>query len=162
MKGSKEITIALISAGTTLAATLIPLIWNSVASYFSKHLSSRREILKGRWEGQAEDFYVEDSRKHPVTFSVRMNFTKVGRSIRADAVLVEVGAPDDEVEFSGAFYNDDFLHLSYRNKNRVAKQQGVVVFAINPQGEVLTGFYSGYSARRETIVSGTLRLTKRT
>jgi hypothetical protein len=162
MQMPKEVVAALIAAAASLTVAFVPLIWNAVTAHLAKHLSSRRNVLKGRWEGLGVDFFVEDSRKEAVRFEVRMEFTVVGRTIRATAVLVEVGVPDDEVECTGAFYNDDYLHLSYRNKNHAAKQQGVLVIALNSQGTGLTGFYSGYSSRRETIVSGRIDLSKRT
>ena len=46
-----------------------------------------------------------------------MNFTSLERNIKATATLKESESKDGEMEFSGAFYKDDYLQLSYRNKN---------------------------------------------
>ena len=157
-----EIAAAMIGAGATILAAGMPLSWTAFSNRRARHLSARRDALLGRWEGKGSDYYVEDSHKPQVTFTAVMTFTAVGHTVKADSVLrVPSPAEKDEICLFGMFYNDDYLQLSYYNKNLVRKQLGVVVLRLTPDGSTLRGYYTGFSPRRETIVAGTIVLEKR-
>jgi hypothetical protein len=145
----KEIVAAIIGAGGGILAAVLPLTWTALAKRRGIHLSDRRGALLGRWEGQGTDNYVEDSRKPLFKFELIMDFQEAGRTIKADAVL------------SGVFYNEDYLQLSYYNKNLARKQLGVAVLRLGPDGNTLSGYYSGFSPIRETIVAGSILMEKK-
>ena len=156
-----DIASALIGAGATLCATTIPLAVRSYSERRSRHLSARRDALLGRWEGTAEDYYVEDSRKPKMDFKAVMTFDGVGPTVKARATLTYADGQVDEISLFGMFYNDDYLQLSYYNKDLARKQLGVVVLRLDPNGSTLRGYYTGFSPRRETIVAGTIQLLKK-
>jgi len=146
-----------------LLAAAVPFALTAFADRRAKHLSARRSVLLGRWEGEGSDYYVEDSRKPKVTFRVVMTFTTVGHTVKGNAALhiPDLGEADDKLFLFGMFYNDDYLQLSYYNENLARKQLGVVVLGITPDGDALKGYYTGFSPRRETIVAGTIALAKK-
>jgi len=156
-----EIISALIGAGATLCATTIPLAVKSYSERRSKHLSARRHALLDRWEGTAEDYYVEDSQKTKMGFAAVITFDAVGPTVKAHAVLTYDDGQADQISLVGMFYNDDYLQLSYYNKNLALKQLGVVVLRLDPDGSTLSGYYTGFSPRRQTIVAGTIKLLKK-
>jgi hypothetical protein len=162
----REIAAAMIGAGATILAAAVPVSWTALANRRAKHLSKRRDALLGRWEGKGSDYYVEDSQKPQITFVAVMTFTAVGHTVKADSVLRGVGGvgsvDEDKISLLGMFYNDDYLQLSYYNKNLARKQLGVVVLGLSPDGSTLRGYYSGFSPRRDTIVAGTIVLKKET
>jgi hypothetical protein len=159
---SKEIGAAIVTACATIVAASIPIAWLAVQKYFTSPLSARRDALLGRWEGQGADYYVEDSREEPLTFSVVITFTAVGRRVKANAVVGDGdSANDDTLILLGTFYNDDYLQLSYYNKNFATKQLGVAVLGLSPNGLGLKGYYSGFSPRRRTIIAGTIVLQRK-
>jgi hypothetical protein len=157
-----EVTSAFIGAGATMLATAVTLAWPALSNRQAKHLSARKDALLGRWEGRGEDYYVEDCRKPKITFDATMTFKAVGHTVKAVAVLQSVSSPEkDELFLFGMFYNDDYLQLSYYNKNLARKQLGVVVLGLSSSGSDLRGYYTGFSPRRETIVAGTIELEKK-
>lgn len=158
-----EITAAFIGAGGGIVAACVPQLLKAISIRQSKHLSARRNALLGRWEGQAEDYYVEDSRRALVGFSATMVFTTAGHTVRAEAIIWSAtDTVQDDLVLSGTFYNDDYLQLSYCNKNFARKQLGVVVLGLGPDGQTLSGSYTGFSPRRDTIIAGTISLSKKT
>jgi hypothetical protein len=96
-------------------------------------------------------------------FSVVMTYTAVGHTVKAHAVLTgpDSAQPTDKITLFGMFYNDDYLQLSYYNENLARKQLGVVVLGLTPDGATLKGYYTGFSARRASIVAGTIALNKK-
>ncbi|MGC2744538.1 MAG: hypothetical protein WA672_15285 [Candidatus Angelobacter sp.] len=90
-----------------------------------------------------------------------MTFDSVGPTVKAHATLSGGSEINDELSLFGMFYNDDYLQLSYYNTNLVRKQLGVVVVRLGPDGLTLSGYYTGFSPRRETIVAGTIQLLKK-
>jgi hypothetical protein len=94
-------------------------------------------------------------------FSAVMTFDAVGPSVKARAILTYTDGQADQISLFGMFYNDDYLQLSYYNKNLALKQLGVVVLRLHPDGSSLSGYYTGFSPRRETIVAGTIKLLKK-
>jgi hypothetical protein len=154
---------AFVGAGGAILGATIPLVWNAVANRRSKYLSVRRSALLGKWKGEGKDYYVEDTSKGLAAFTAEMTFTSVGHIVKAEAMIADKPPstkPLDELALFGMFYNDDYLQLSYHNKNLVRKQLGVVVLGLTPDGSVLRGYYSAFSPTRETIVAGTISLTK--
>lgn len=156
-----DIASALIGAGATICAAAIPLAVRSYNERRSKYLSPRRGALLGRWEGKGADYYIEDSRKAKLDFGTVMTFDSVGPTVKAHATLSGGSEINDELSLFGMFYNDDYLQLSYYNTNLVRKQLGVVVVRLGPDGLTLSGYYTGFSPRRETIVAGTIQLLKK-
>ncbi len=159
-----ELLAAGMGACATLIAGAIPLAANAIANRRAKHLSARRGVLLGRWEGRGTDYYVEDSAQpRNLQFSVEMTYTAVGHTVKAHAVLTGSDATQaaDHVALVGMFYNDDYLQLSYHNENFARKQPGVVVLGLGPNGDILKGYYAGFSPRRSTIVAGTIEMTKK-
>jgi hypothetical protein len=155
---NKEFVTAIAGAVATVLAAVIPPLWKAIQKRRVTHLSERRGKLLGRWEGHGGEYYVEDPRQKPSTFSVIMTFTSAEYNVNANAILRAPGAPDDEVRLKGVFYDDDYLQLSYRNSSK--KQMGVVVLGLNGQSDGLEGYYAGYSPSRATIVAGKLSLRK--
>jgi hypothetical protein len=158
---ANEVAAAFVGAGATISAAGIPLIWNGIARRKAIHLSKRRGALLGRWEGKGADYYIEDTRESLLTFGAAITFTVVGHTVKASASIQGNATEEDELSLSGMFYNDDYLQLAYFNKNIARKQLGVVVLGLQSNGTDLRGCYAGFSPRRETIVAGTIRLTKR-
>ena len=160
---ANEVVAAFIGAGATVAAAGIPIVWNTILTRQAQHLSARRAVLLGTWEGQARDYYVEDTTKPLSGFSARMTFTAVGRTVKAEALIQNIDIDDasDDLTLFGMFYNNDYLQLSYYNKNLARKQLGVVVLGLAPDGKTLRGSYTGYSPRRETIIAGTISVSKK-
>jgi len=158
-----EVAAAVIGAGATISAAGIPLIWNAIAKRRAIHLSKRRDALLGRWEGEGTDYYVEDPRKSKTTFVAAMTFTAVGHTVKASATVHAKATEEevDELSLFGMFYNDDYMQLSYFNKNLARKQLGVVVMGLLSSGSELRGSYTGFSPRRETIVAGTIYLKRK-
>jgi len=160
----KEILAAIVGATATLLATTIPLAVTAIANRRAKHLSARRNVLLGRWEGQGSDYYVEDSgQPQNLPFSAVMTYTAVGHTVKAHAVLTAPNSMQtpDKINLFGMFYNDDYLQLSYYNENFARKQLGVVVLGLTPDGATLKGYYTGFSPRRASIVAGTIALNKK-
>jgi hypothetical protein len=158
---SNVILVALIGAAATILASVLPLVWGALSNRRAQHLSSRRAVFLGRWEGKASDFYVEDSSKPKVTFALTITFTSVGRTVKADGVLQLPGSPkEDNLSLSGTFYNDDYVQLSYYNKSFAKRQLGVVVVGLSPDGSTQRGYYAGFSPERSTIVAGEVSLKK--
>jgi hypothetical protein len=158
---AKELSAAFVGAFATISAASIPLIWNGIAKRRAVHLSKRREALLGRWEGEGTDYYVEDSRQPLGKFVAAITFTAVGHTVKASATIQPNETEEDELSLFGMFYNDDYLQLSYFNKNFARKQLGVVVLGLQSSGTDLRGYYTGFSPRRETIVAGTIWLKSR-
>lgn len=154
----KGFLAAIIGAVATVLAAIIPPLWKAIDQRRFTHLSNRRKALLGRWEGEGNDDYVEDSRQKPDPFSVVMNFTRAGYTVKGQARLSGPGGPDDEVSLEGVFYDNDYLQLSYRNACK--KQMGVVVLGLNGENNGLNGYYAGFSPRRATIVAGKISLRK--
>ena len=100
---------------------------------------------------------MEDPTERRLTFDAVMTFSSVLRTVKANALLQGFGsAEEDSISLFGMFYNDDYLQLSYYNKNLARKQLGVVVLGLDARGTTLKGYYTGFSPRRNTIVSGTI------
>jgi hypothetical protein len=158
---ANEVAAAFVGAGATISAAAIPLIWNGIAKRRAVHLSKRRNALLGRWEGEGTDYYVEDPRRPLVKFVAAMTFTAVGHTVKASASIRANATEEDELSLLGLFYNDDYLQLSYFNKNFARKQLGVVVLGLQSSGTELRGYYTGFSPRRETIVAGTIWAKRR-
>ncbi len=64
------------------------------------------------------------------------------------------------LKVTGNFYFNRFLKLEYANADGAVMQFGSGVLELNAPGNELEGEYSGYGAWSNTVVSGTLRLTK--
>jgi len=163
MAGDGNIVGSLIGACGGIVAGALPFALTALSNRRARYLSARREAFLGRWEGKASDFYVEDASKPKVTFTLIVTFTSVGRTVKADGVLQLPGsAKEDELTLSGAFYNDDYVQLSYANKSFAKKQLGVVVVGLSPDGSSQRGYYTGFSPERATIVAGEVSLKKST
>src|SRR5689334_1785934 len=132
---TKEIAVALVGAGATIVGAAIPVAWNTLANRRSQHDPdpALKDALLGTWEGEGNDYFVENSEKGLRNFAVVMSFTTAGRTVKAGAILQETGLQEkDEVCLFGMFYNDTYLQLSYYSKNSARKQLGVVVLGLGP------------------------------
>jgi hypothetical protein len=158
---SHELSAALIGAGATIVAAVLPLAYRPVRDYFGKYVSRRRGSIVGRWQGAGTDFYAEDPTQPLAQFDVVMNFSIGARTVKARAALTGGAAGDDSLTLLGSFYDDDYLQMSYHNPNRGRKQLGVVVLGLDASGDEMRGYYSGYSPRRKTIVAGKIVLRRK-
>ncbi len=159
---SQLVTELFSGVGAAFVGAVVPLAWTALSNRRTQHLSARRDAFLGRWEGEGSDFYIEDSSKRKVRFTLTLTFTAVGRTVKANGVLQEADSSDpDELLFSGRFYNDDYVQLSYSNKTLARKQLGVVVAGLSPDGLTQTGYYAGFSSGRATVVAGEVCLKKR-
>lgn len=118
----------------------------------------KRGQLKGAWKGHGNDVYVANG-KSAMAFDIELRIRVRSRYIAAKATLVgDDGKSSEKLELSGGFYDDRFLRLTYYNEGK--QQQGVLFLELGPGCDYLAGTYTGYSPRRETIVAGTVRLTR--
>jgi hypothetical protein len=162
----KAYGVAIVSAVGGIIAASIPQFVKLFQDRKQKFLSDRRGVLLGRWEGEGDDYYIEDgdnSRHNSprLPFSVVMTFTQVGRTVKANATIKGTSRGEkttDTLVMSGMFYDNDYLQLSYSSPNM--KQLGVVVLALKPDNKSLKGHYSGFSPRRSTIVAGSITTSK--
>ncbi|MGA2351742.1 MAG: hypothetical protein ABSF70_15010 [Terracidiphilus sp.] len=160
---SSDFLIKLIEAVCVAAVTAaVPPAFTALSNRRTQHLSARRDAFLGRWEGEGSDFYIKDSSQPKTTFTLSLTFTSVGRTIKADGILQEAGAATpDQLSFSGTFYNDDYIQLSYANKSLARKQLGVVVAGLSPDGLTQTGYYAGFSSGRAAVVAGEITIKKK-
>jgi len=85
--------------------------------------------VRGVWEGQASDFYVEDGMPG-VEFDARINFEVKGRKVTG---VLTIGANNTNVDLvlDGGFYNDDYIQLTYRSVSHERRQLGVIVLKLS-------------------------------
>ena|SRR6266850_6653782 len=160
---ANDIPAALIGAMGGMAAAAVPFALKALANRRGRYLSPRGDSLLARWEGAGRDYYVEDESKTRLTFDAVMTFTSLSRLVKGEAVIRDPKAPnqEDHLVLSGTFFDDDYLQLSYYNKTFIKKQLGVLVLRLGPNGDVLRGYYTGFSPRRGTIVSGMVELKRK-
>ena len=156
-----ELTTALIGGGAAIVGAALPLAWTAITEALANPKSSRRFALLGRWEGRGVDVYIEDPVKPKFEFDFVFTFTSVGNTVKASATVKGSAGQLDQLSLVGKFYNEDYLQLSYSNENLTKKQLGVLVLRLGSGGTSLSGFFTGFSPRRETIIGGTFSAEKR-
>ena len=74
----------------------------------------------------------------------------------------ENSALQTDLVLTGSYYNDEYIQMMYRARDRTRRQLGVAVLQINPEGNLLRIHYAGFSLSRSTFVAGTLDLRRQT
>lgn len=151
---ANEIISALIGAGATVLAAAIPKI-----SEIFRPLPTRQRNLMGTWEGTAAESYVE-SGEPAMKVTATLTFTKVSHSLKAEAILSDASTEIQKMSVIGTFH-ENYLQLSYRDKSNTRRQLGVGILYLTAQGNILRGYYTGFSPLRETMVAGTVILQKK-
>lgn len=115
--------------------------------------NSDRVDLTAVWEGEGADFYTED--KSPLlTLHVVMSTDSNIDPIVANAAIVDPDNPASATELvlTGSYYNDEYIQMMYRNRDRTTRQMGVALLQLSPTGHSLRVQYAGFSPTRSTFV----------
>ena len=163
---TEAVLTALIGAsGTVLGGVLgttIPAVLKSKRDRdrFTNVSHSRQSALVGEWGGSGNDSYVEGLGKL-LAFTAQARFESKSKKLSAEVNLI---APDPSqnaaLRLEGGFYDDDYVQFSYRSKNPIRKQMGVVVLKLSETGDSLAGHYAGFSPLRGRFVVGEIHLKK--
>jgi hypothetical protein len=124
--------------------------------------SDRLGSIAGAWLGGGQD-EITTTNPFSLDFELSLTFDVKGKKISGKGVLraknENAGASGYAMEFSGGFYTDDYLYLTYRNANQRYRHLGVIVLHQLPSGN-LSGNYAGLSIARNRFVTGSLELRK--
>ena len=91
---------------------------------------------------------------------MRVQFVVTGRKVKGSATLTSPGEIYPNLSFSGGFFNDDILQLSYRSESESRKQLGAILLKLSDDGTELTGYYTGYSPSRSCLITGKVTFRK--
>lgn len=159
----ETIVTALIGAGGTAVGAIlgatIPAVLN--ASREKKRLGqvndSRRTAIVGFWRGEGSDCYVEGDGNF-LEFELQAQFREESKQIIGEAILSSTTDRNVALVLSGGFYDDYFLQFTYKSKDPIRKQLGVIVLRLSDLGDRLDGHYAGLSPIRGKFIMGRVTL----
>ena len=124
--------------------------------------SDRLSSIPGAWVGGGRDEITTDN-PTSLDFELSITFEVKGKKIAGKGFLKPkneiAGVAASRIEFSGGFYTDDYLYLTYRNANELYRHLGVIVLHQLPTG-ILSGNYAGMSLARNRFITGRVDLRK--
>lgn len=123
----------------------------------------RLAALNGIWKGTFQQRADRNAKAGSAEMEITMKSTSDGIIGEGRYVFREENneaVNKVALKVTGNFYFNRFLKLEYANADGAVMQFGSGVLELNAPGNELEGEYSGYGAWSNTVVSGTLRLTK--
>jgi hypothetical protein len=99
-----------------------------------------------------------------LNYQAEGRFWAESNQLYAEWVLL-AGPPDNRnitLTMTGGFYDDDYLQFTYRSKDPIRKQMGVLVLRLSEVPDTLSGHYAGFSPLRGKFVVGTVKVHSKT
>lgn len=117
----------------------------------------QQEALRGTWEGEVHQ--REGIINNP-DYKITFKFEPFWRFIKGKAIY-ELNDRKGYISFVGGFYDQHYLMINYRNKDRKVIQYGFAMFKFSSHANELIGKFLGYGHISEQLVSGNVVLKKK-
>lgn len=128
----------------------------------SEYLPIRRsKAIIGEWSGTVHQ--DESPKGWAPDFSIQMYFAVTQREINGHLItdrMVEGEAVKVRFKLSGSLYYEHFLQYNYFQDDPGVTQFGSVILKLHSSGRRMEGSFLGFSAFSESIVTGTVVITK--
>jgi hypothetical protein len=125
-------------------------------------LRDRRDALKAKWIGTIHQEHGSDG--DPLDYPITATFSAKRKQIDGTAVIRVPEEDNKTIEidltFNGGFLHGRFLQLDYISKDKSIVQFGSVVLELDARGKRLNGRFTGYGARVEKIISGSIDMQR--
>lgn len=125
--------------------------------------AGRKEALTGAWNGHFEQ-NLGPGGETPLHGSILLELVRPTRKlVKGNATFTAVIDGKHlpaTIHFEGGFRNDRFAALNYVNMDKATVHFGHFLLELSPDGRKLTGKFLGYGFISETLVEGTVELTK--
>jgi hypothetical protein len=152
-----KLLIGLVAAAITAAAKAV---WDRIP--YQTISKARNKMLKGRWEGFSRP--VDAPAGFPTEIPITFEFTPGWwRTVRAES---QFSSPDTSRgpvinDYRGGFYQQKYLTLSYRKRDRGVTGFGAVILELSADGRTLEGRILGYGSHTQSLFFANLTLQKK-
>jgi hypothetical protein len=117
--------------------------------------SNRQAIMTGTWKGELHQESGSLS-----TSPVTVTLIAKRRVIRGSIRVQDPNNGEAEYKATGGFLYGRFIRLNYDTTDHRRVQFGSIVMELSPDGNKLSGKYTGYGAFSQSIVSGYFEATR--
>jgi hypothetical protein len=154
--------------GTTLVISLVAgaitatakAVWDRIP--YQTISKARNKLLKGRWEGLSRP--IDAPAGIPTEFSITFDFTPGWwRTVRAESRFTSFDTSRGVIinDYKGGFYQQKYLALSYRKRDRGVTGFGAAIFELSADGRTLEGRMLGYGSHIQSLFFAKLTLRKK-
>jgi hypothetical protein len=123
---------------------------------------ARNRLLKGRWEGVSRP--IDACAGIPTEFSITFDF-KPGwwRTVRAESRFTSFDISRGVIinDYKGGFYQQRYLTLSYRKRDRGVTGFGAAILELSADGRTLEGRMLGYGSHIQSLFFSKVTLYKK-
>lgn len=146
-----------IAIAAILAAIISPVAILYVKKYLEeKDYSSRRiALINGGWKGTLSQSINGKMEEMALQAQFKVKSKKV-----TGEISVTLSSDVDNLVVIGHFPHDDFVVLTYRNKEDQTKQFGAIVLKLLPDGKNMRGIFSGHGQVTQNLVTGNAQLRR--
>ena len=127
-------------------------------SYLPKITAARRIALSGKWKGM----YLQEKNEKRAKQNIPVEVTLNAGSRRVTGIMQLKDGSDFQFDVEGSFSHDMYLRLNYSasGATKDAIDFGVIFIKLGQFPNKMTGKLAGSGSISETLISGSVELTK--
>ena len=117
--------------------------------------NARKKAINKKWKGEFSQVQPDSTIK---TFTISFTLEVNSKVVTGTGEYLEMNEAI-QIEVTGGFYRDDYLQLSYKNKDKGIFQHGLLILHWPNNPTTLKGKFVGIGRETNKIISGDIKLT---